>query len=153
MKEPGHGLRCWALVSRCDPWALLANQADSLQREAKSTLKSMLPRLNKTQDFSISHAGTGGNVHIIDMALVSSQPAQAKTTLLIAAGGLLEVIACEVYAFVRRAFFAGADDPDLVERRFNLPIFGAIAFSGEQASWIVRWHCPQRRERRMASSG
>jgi G-rich domain on putative tyrosine kinase len=105
--------------------------------------------LNKTQELSISHAGTGGNVHIIDMALVSSQPAQAKTTLLIAAGGLLEVIACGVYAFVRRAFFAGADDPHLVERRFNLPIFGAIAFSGEQASWIVRLRCPQPR----ASSG
>ena len=39
----------------------------------------------------------------------------------------------EIYAFARRVFFSGADDPDLVDRRFNLPNFGAIAFSGEQA--------------------
>jgi tyrosine-protein kinase Etk/Wzc len=43
------------------------------------------------------------------------------------------VIAGVVFAFVRRAFFAGVDDPDLVERRFNLPIFGAIVFNAAQA--------------------
>jgi tyrosine-protein kinase Etk/Wzc len=43
------------------------------------------------------------------------------------------MIAGVVFAFVRRAFFAGVDDPDLVERRFNLPDFGAIAFSAAQA--------------------
>jgi G-rich domain on putative tyrosine kinase len=34
--------------------------------------------LNKTQELSISHAGTGSNVHIIDMALVSSQLVQVQ---------------------------------------------------------------------------
>ena len=60
-------------------------------------------------------------------------PFMPKTASIIAAGGLLGVIASVVYALVRRAFFAGAEDPDLVERRFNLPIFGAIAFSAGQA--------------------
>jgi tyrosine-protein kinase Etk/Wzc len=43
------------------------------------------------------------------------------------------VISSVVYAFVRREFLAGVDDPDLIKRRFNLPIFGAIAFSAGQA--------------------
>jgi tyrosine-protein kinase Etk/Wzc len=65
--------------------------------------------------------------------LYSHSPLKPKTALIISLGGLLGVIAGVVHAFVRRAFFAGADYPNLVERRFNLPIFGAIAFSAEQA--------------------
>jgi len=108
-------------------------QAVSLQREAKVNSEIYVALLNKTQELSISRAGTVGNVHIIDMALVPSLPVKPKAALIIAAGGLLGVIAGVVFAFVRRAFFAGVDDPDLVERRFNLPIFGAIPFSAEQA--------------------
>ncbi|KLU20756.1 protein tyrosine kinase [Caballeronia mineralivorans PML1(12)] len=108
-------------------------QAVSLQREAKVNSEIYVALLNKTQELSISRAGTVGNVHIVDMALVPSQPVKPKAGLIIAAGGLLGVIAGVVFAFVRRAFFAGVDDPDLVERRFNLPIFGAIPFSAEQA--------------------
>jgi tyrosine-protein kinase Etk/Wzc len=70
------------------------------------------------------------------MALAALQPCslpKPKTALIIAAGGLLGMIAGVVFAFVRRAFFAGVDDPVLVERRFNLPILGAIAFSAAQA--------------------
>ena len=65
--------------------------------------------------------------------LYPRSPSIPKTALIIAASGLLGIIAGAVYAFVRRAFFAGAEDPDRVERRFNLPIFDAIAFSAEQA--------------------
>jgi tyrosine-protein kinase Etk/Wzc len=108
-------------------------QAVSLQREAKVNSEIYVALLNKTQELSISRAGTVGNVHIVDMALVPSQPVKPKAALIIAAGGLLGVIAGVVFAFVRRSFFAGVDDPDLVERRFNLPIFGAIPFSAEQA--------------------
>ncbi|WP_438393104.1 polysaccharide biosynthesis tyrosine autokinase [Caballeronia sp. DA-9] len=108
-------------------------QAVSLQREAKVNSEIYVALLNKTQELSISRAGTVGNVHIIDMALVPSQPVKPKAALIIAAGGLLGVIAGVVFAFVRRSFFAGVDDPELVERRFNLPIFGAIPFSAEQA--------------------
>ncbi|KQR74509.1 protein tyrosine kinase [Burkholderia sp. Leaf177] len=108
-------------------------QAVSLQREAKVNSEIYVALLNKTQELSISRAGTVGNVHIIDMALVPSQPVKPKAALIIAAGGLLGVIAGVVFAFVRRSFFAGVDDPELVERRFNLPIFGAIPFSTEQA--------------------
>ena len=108
-------------------------QAVSLQREAKVNSEIYVALLNKTQELSISRAGTVGNVHIVDMALVPSQPVKPKAALIIAAGGLLGVIAGVVFAFVRRSFFAGVDDPELVERRFNLPIFGAIPFSAEQA--------------------
>jgi tyrosine-protein kinase Etk/Wzc len=89
--------------------------------------------LNKTEELSISRAGTGAMCISSIWRLHPRSPPKPKTALIIAAGGLLGVIAGVVFAFVRRAFFAGVDAPDLVERRFNLPIFGAIVFNAAQA--------------------
>ncbi|MFM0664972.1 polysaccharide biosynthesis tyrosine autokinase [Paraburkholderia sediminicola] len=105
----------------------------SLQRDAKVAEEIYVALLNKTQELSISRAGTIGNVHIIDEALLPSQPVRPKSVLIISAGTLLGVIAGILFAFCRRTFFTGVADPEFVERRFQLPIFGSIAFSPEQA--------------------
>jgi tyrosine-protein kinase Etk/Wzc len=89
--------------------------------------------LNKTEELSISRAGTEAMCISSIWRLHPRSPPKPKTALIIAAGGLLGVIAGVVFAFVRRAFFAGVDAPDLVERRFNLPIFGAVVFNAAQA--------------------
>jgi tyrosine-protein kinase Etk/Wzc len=89
--------------------------------------------LNKAEELSISRAGTGAMCISSIWRLHPRSPPKPKTALIIAAGGLLGVIAGVVFAFVRRAFFAGVDAPDLVERRFNLPIFGAVVFNAAQA--------------------
>ncbi|MFM0731456.1 polysaccharide biosynthesis tyrosine autokinase [Paraburkholderia sediminicola] len=105
----------------------------SLQRDAKVAEEIYVALLNKTQELSISRAGTIGNVHIIDEALLPSQPVRPKSVLIISAGTLLGIIAGILFAFCRRTFFTGVADPEFVERRFQLPIFGSIAFSPEQA--------------------
>jgi tyrosine-protein kinase Etk/Wzc len=107
--------------------------AIALQRDAKVAGEIYVTLLNKTQELSISRAGTIGNVHIIDEALLPSQPVRPKSTLIISAGTLLGVISGILFAFCRRTFFTGVADPEFVERRFHLPIFGSIAFSPEQA--------------------
>ncbi|RDK03653.1 polysaccharide biosynthesis tyrosine autokinase [Paraburkholderia lacunae] len=105
----------------------------ALQRDAKVAEEIYVALLNKTQELSISRAGTIGNVHIIDQALLPSQPVRPKAALIISAGTVLGIIAGILVAFCRRTFFTGVADPAFVERRFQLPIFGAIAFSPEQA--------------------
>ncbi|MEA3131561.1 MAG: tyrosine-protein kinase Etk/Wzc [Paraburkholderia sp.] len=105
----------------------------SLQRDAKVAEEIYVALMNKTQELSISRAGTIGNVHIIDQALLPSQPVRPKSALIISAGTLLGIIAGVLFAFCRRTFFTGVADPEFVERRFQLPIFGSIAFSPEQA--------------------
>ncbi|NYH21491.1 polysaccharide biosynthesis tyrosine autokinase [Paraburkholderia bryophila] len=105
----------------------------ALQRDAKVAEEIYVALLNKTQELSISRAGTIGNVHIIDDALLPSQPVRPKSALIISAGTLLGVIGGILFAFCRRTFFTGVADPEFVERRFQLPIFGSIAFSPEQA--------------------
>lgn len=108
-------------------------QAVSLERDAKVNSEIYVALLNKTQELSISRAGTVGNVHIIDRALVPTRPVKPKQAMIMVAGAMLGVIAGMVFAFVRRSYFAGVSDPAMVERRFNLPVFGAIPFSAEQA--------------------
>ncbi|WP_341312396.1 polysaccharide biosynthesis tyrosine autokinase [Paraburkholderia sp. IMGN_8] len=105
----------------------------ALQRDAKVAEEIYVALLNKTQELSISRAGTIGNVHIIDQALLPSQPVRPKAALIISAGTVLGIIAGILFAFCRRTFFTGVSDPEFVERRFQLPIFGSITFSPEQA--------------------
>jgi tyrosine-protein kinase Etk/Wzc len=105
----------------------------ALQRDAKVAEEIYVALLNKTQELSISRAGTIGNVHIIDAALLPSQPVRPKSALIISAGTLLGIIGGILFAFCRHTFFTGVADPEFVERRFQLPIFGSIAFSPEQA--------------------
>ncbi|SMG26241.1 polysaccharide biosynthesis tyrosine autokinase [Paraburkholderia susongensis] len=105
----------------------------ALQRDAKVAEEIYVALLNKIQELSISRAGTIGNVHIIDEALVPSQPVRPKAALIIGAGTMLGILGGILFAFCRRRFFTGVADPEFVERRFQLPIFGSITFSPEQA--------------------
>jgi tyrosine-protein kinase Etk/Wzc len=107
-------------------------EAVSLQRDAKVAEDIYVALLNKTQELSITRAGTIGNVHIVDEALVPADPMSPKVPLIVSAGAVLGLIAGIGFAFCRRTFFAGVADPDMVERRFRLPIFGSIPISVEQ---------------------
>ncbi|WP_241019029.1 polysaccharide biosynthesis tyrosine autokinase [Paraburkholderia sp. Tr-20389] len=108
-------------------------EAMSLQRDAKVAEEIYVALLNKIQELSITRAGTIGNVHIIDEALLPSSPVRPKSALIISAGTVLGIIGGVLFAFCRRTFFTGVADPEFVERRFNMPIFGSISFSPEQA--------------------
>lgn len=107
-------------------------QALSLEREAKVNAEIYIALLNKTQELAISRAGIVGNVHIVDQASVPSRPVKPKATMIIAAGTLLGLMAGMAFAFLRDLYFIGVSDPERVERRFNLPVLGAIPFSAEQ---------------------
>ncbi|CAD6510063.1 Putative tyrosine-protein kinase in cps region [Paraburkholderia hiiakae] len=107
-------------------------EAVSLQRDAKVANDIYVALLNRTQELSIQKAGTIGNVHIIDEALVPTVPVAPKSGLIISAGALLGVLAGIGFAFCRHMFITGISDPETIERRFSLPIFGSIPLSAEQ---------------------
>ncbi|CAG9272220.1 polysaccharide biosynthesis tyrosine autokinase [Paraburkholderia unamae] len=107
-------------------------EAVSLQRDAKVANDIYVALLNRTQELSIQKAGTVGNVHIIDEALVPTVPVAPKAGLIISAGALLGVLAGIAFAFCRHMFITGISDPETIERRFSLPIFGSIPLSAEQ---------------------
>ncbi|MGF6777667.1 polysaccharide biosynthesis tyrosine autokinase [Paraburkholderia sp. GAS334] len=108
-------------------------EALSLQRDAKVAEEVYVALLNRIQELSITRAGTVGNVHIVDEALVPSAPVKPKASLIISGGTMLGIIAGIGFAIVRRKFLTGVADPDLVERRFRVPVLGSISYSVDQA--------------------
>ncbi len=88
--------------------------------------------LNTAQELRVVKAGTVGNVRIIDYAVKPSWPiAPRKSRILLLSlllGGFIGVAA----AFAKKALRAGVDDPDLIEKQINIPVYATIAHSKNQ---------------------
>ena len=88
--------------------------------------------LDTAQELRVVKAGTIGNVRVIDYAVEPSYPIKPSKfrmmlmyTLL---GGFIGVAA----AFARKALHAGIEDPDLVEKAVNVPVYAVVAHSRRQ---------------------
>ena len=88
--------------------------------------------LNTAQELRVVKAGTVGNVRIIDYAVKPSWPiAPRKSRILLLSlllGGFVGVAA----AFAKKALKAGVEDPDLIEKQINIPVYATIAHSKNQ---------------------
>jgi len=88
--------------------------------------------LNTAQELRVVKAGTVGNVRIIDYAVMPSWPiAPRKSRILLLSlllGGFIGVAA----AFAKKALKAGVEDPDLIEKQINIPVYATIAHSKNQ---------------------
>jgi tyrosine-protein kinase Etk/Wzc len=88
--------------------------------------------LDTAQELRVVKAGTIGNVRVIDYAVTPTYPVKpSKSRILLLSlllGGFLGVAA----AFARKALRAGVDDPDLVEKRINIPVYTIISHSKRQ---------------------
>ncbi|CAG4920795.1 Tyrosine-protein kinase wzc [Paraburkholderia saeva] len=108
-------------------------KAVQLQRDAKVAEDIYVLLLNRVQELSVQKAGTGGNVHIVDVALRPGAPVKPKKMLIISAAVILGLILGTGFVFLRRNLFKGIDDPEHIERMFHLPVFGLVPMSPEQA--------------------
>lgn len=108
-------------------------KAVQLQRDAKVAEDIYVLLLNRVQELSVQKAGTGGNIHLIDSALRPGAPVKPKKVLILSAAVFLGLILGTGIVFLRRNMFQGIEDPDRVERMFNLPLYGLVPESAEQA--------------------
>ncbi|KVM70216.1 exopolysaccharide biosynthesis protein [Burkholderia ubonensis] len=108
-------------------------KAVQLQRDAKVAEDIYVLLLNRVQELSVQKAGTGGNIHLIDSALRPGAPVKPKKVLILSAAVFLGLILGTGIVFLRRNLFQGIEDPDRVERTFNLPLYGLVPESAEQA--------------------
>ncbi|OMG75373.1 polysaccharide biosynthesis tyrosine autokinase [Burkholderia ubonensis] len=108
-------------------------KAVQLQRDAKVAEDIYVLLLNRVQELSVQKAGTGGNIHLIDSALRPGDPVKPKKVLILSAAVFLGLILGTGIVFLRRNLFQGIEDPDRVERTFNLPLYGLVPESAEQA--------------------
>lgn len=103
-----------------------------LVRDAEVNTGLYTSLLNMAQELRVVKAGTVGNVRVIDYAVKAQKPIKPKksTVLLLSLmlGGLVGVAA----AFVRKALNVGVEDPDLIEKQVNIPVYATIPHSKDQ---------------------
>ncbi len=106
-------------------------KAVALQRNAKVAEDIYVLLLNRVQELSVQRAGTGGNIRLVDAALRPGVPVKPKKALILSAAVILGLIVGTGVVFLRRSLFKGIEDPERVERMFNLPMYGLVPKSAE----------------------
>lgn len=106
-------------------------KAVALQRNAKVAEDIYVLLLNRVQELSVQRAGTGGNIRLVDAALRPGVPVKPKKALILSAAVILGLIVGTGVVFLRRSLFKGIEDPERVERMFNLPMYGLVPKSVE----------------------
>ena len=88
--------------------------------------------LDTAQELRVVKAGTIGNVRVIDYAVRPTSPIgpnRSRTMMLaLLLGGFIGVAA----AFARKALTSGVEDPDLIEKHVNIPVYATIGHSKRQ---------------------
>ena len=104
----------------------------SLLRDVEVNTALYTSLLDTAQELRVVKAGTIGNVRVIDYAFTPTWPVKPNRSrmvlLALIIGGLVGVAA----AFARKALKAGVDDPDLIEKHVNIPIYATISHSRRQ---------------------
>jgi len=103
-----------------------------LARDVQVNTELYTTLLNNTQTLRVSKAGTVGNVRIIDYAVLPTEPIKPKKILFIAVSLILGLILGVAIAFIRKSLHRGVEDPDLIEKQLNIPVYATIPHSAQQ---------------------
>ncbi len=108
-----------------------------LTRDVTVSNELYLLLLNKAQEMNVVKAGTVGNVRILDTAFVPSVPVKPKKLRLAFLSVLLGLVLGVTVAFVRKRLNHGLEDPDLVERKFGIPVYASVPHSQKQDGLVL----------------
>jgi len=103
-----------------------------LARDVQVNTELYTTLLNNTQTLRVSKAGTVGNVRIIDYAVLPTEPIKPKKALIVAVSFILGLILGIVWVFIRKSLHRGVEDPDLIEKQLNIPVYATIPHSAQQ---------------------
>jgi tyrosine-protein kinase Etk/Wzc len=108
-----------------------------LTRDVTVSNELYLLLLNKAQEMNVVKAGTVGNVRILDTAFVPSVPIKPKKAFIAAMSLVLGLMLGVIVALVHKSLNHGLEDPDLVERKFGIPVYASIPHSQKQDTLVV----------------
>jgi tyrosine-protein kinase Etk/Wzc len=104
----------------------------SLIRDVEVNTQLYTSLLSTAQELRVVKAGTVGNVRIIDYAVTPTSPVKPSRSRIVLLSLLLGGFVGVATAFARKALQAGVDDPDLIERHVNIPVYATISHSRRQ---------------------
>ena len=95
--------------------------------QVSTTLYNTL--LNNAQALKVTKAGTVGDVRVIDYAILPDLPIKPKKMLIISVTFIFGIFLGIAAVFVRKMLHRGIEDPDLVEKQLNIPVYSTVSHS------------------------
>ncbi len=88
--------------------------------------------LNNAQTLRVARASTVSNVSIVDHAILPGAPIKPKKPLIIVIALVLGLLLGIVIVLIRRLLKYDIDDPNLIEKGLNIPVYAIIPHSKRQ---------------------
>ncbi len=108
-----------------------------LSRDVQVNTELYTTMLNSMQTLRVAKAGTVGNVRIVDYALLPVEPIKPKKLLIVAIALILGLILGMITVFIRRMLQHGIEDPNVIEKLLNTPVYATVPHSKEQQAISV----------------
>ena len=105
--------------------------------EVKTSLYTTL--LNNAQTLRVAKAGTVGDVRIIDYAVLPAQLVKPKKTLIVGVAFVFGLFLGVIAVFIRKMLNRGIEDPDLIEKRLNIPVYATVPHSDNQEKLVNKY--------------
>lgn len=103
-----------------------------LTRDVEVDTQLYTALLNQLQTIKVTKAGTVGNVRIIDYAVLPTIPVKPKKVLIVAIALIFGLILGIAAAFIRKAMRHGVEDPSVIEKHLNIPVYATVPHSDFQ---------------------
>jgi len=88
--------------------------------------------LNNAQTLRVAKAGTVGDVRVIDYAVLPDKAIKPNKPLIAGSAFALGLFLGIAAVFVRKSLLRGIEDPDLIEKHLNIPVYATISHSKNQ---------------------
>ncbi len=105
-----------------------------LSRDVEVDTQLYTALLNQLQTIKVTKAGTIGDVRIIDYAVIPTIPIKPKKIQIIALALLLGLVFGIATALIRKLFRQGIDNPLILEKHLNIPVYSTVSHSKFQQS-------------------
>jgi tyrosine-protein kinase Etk/Wzc len=114
--------------------AMPTEQQDALglMRDVRLTTDLYTAARNNIEQLRLIQASKAGFAQVIDPANVPEHPVRPVRSLVLAASLLLGLLAGVAITFVRELLFAGVTEPEQVEARTGLMVYGMVPHSAKQ---------------------
>ncbi|MDO8333600.1 MAG: polysaccharide biosynthesis tyrosine autokinase [Nitrosomonas sp.] len=88
--------------------------------------------LNNAQTVRVAKAGTVGDVRVIDYAVLPDRAIKPNKPMIVAIAFTIGLFLGIAAVFVRKSLLRGIEDPDLIEKQLNIPVYATISHSTNQ---------------------
>ena len=103
-----------------------------LSRDVQVNTELYTTLLNHSQTIRVAKAGTVGDVRIVDLAILPTLPIKPKKALIVIVSFILGLILGTILTFILKALRHGIEDPDLIEKHLNIPVYATVPHSNLQ---------------------